>query len=139
MKPSRKHAGLLVWFGIIALLTSGCYRSIDYTTEVTGFVQDTTGKPMPGFVFLLIGDDGKLRRSTTNEYRVTTDQTGAFKQTIHWGNNTAKYEFNSYLAQKDSKWYGLSKCTLVPSSCTIGYSYAQIRQIAITYTVSPIP
>lgn len=132
----RKYTGLFIFFGLISLLISGCFKSIDSTTEVTGFVKDTTGKPMPGFVFLLIGDDGKL--NPTNEYRVTTDQIGAFRQTIHWGNNTVGYHFNSILPQKDSKWYGLSKCTQL-YSCEISPSYPQVRQLDISYTVVPLP
>ena len=132
-----KYTGLLIFFGLIGLLLSGCFKSIDSTTEVTGFVQDTTGKPMPGFVFLLLGDDGRPKQTTINKYTVTTNQVGAFRQTIQW-KNTNRYTFNSYLPQKDSKWYGLSGCTQL-YGCDIYSSYPQVRQLAITYTVIPLP
>ena len=137
MKTSlRKYTGLLMFFGLISLLISGCFKSIDNTTEVTGFVQDTTGKPMPGFVFLLSGEDRKL--NPIYEYRVTTDQTGAFRQTIQWGNKTAQYRFNSVLPQKDSKWYGLLRCTQ-QYTCEILPSYPHVWKLAINYTVIAWP
>ena len=101
---NRKHwrqiiCGLIIWVGPL-WISQACLQQVDTHTLVKVLVQDSTGKPLPGFKLIVAGfPDGPLllpggnSSSGYQEDLVTTDQAGRFERNLHWHDKISYYGF----------------------------------------------
>lgn len=127
MKTSKKYyvqsiLGGLILCSIAGWLVSSCFLPVnkEYIAKLT--IQDSTGKPIPGFSLTLVG----MKYSYTRSYQVeryypTADQTGVITQKLSWHDGITSYEIlvgSSYIID-DCLIPGY---TPTPGTCSISYA-----------------
>ena len=112
----------LILCAITGWLVSSCFVSVNKKSTVRLTIQDSTGKPIPGFSLTLTGINFGFTRSTEVEkYYPTADQSGIITQALSWHDGIDSYLIfvgQSYLIDDCA----IPKKTPTPGSYSIEYA-----------------